>query len=93
MFEGENVQEANCSLQCPESVVDYWAKLVLEEISIPVVGIIGFVGNIVAIIVLKKPLVKSTFHQSLITLSVLDILFLSFIICDHSMDLTSQVYM
>ena len=89
--EDENM-EGNCSLQCEESVVDLWAKLVLEEISIPVVGIIGFVGNIVTILILKKPVVKSTFHQSLITLSVLNILFLSFIICDHSMDLTSQVY-
>ena len=90
MFDGNTSDTYNCS--CTESVVDYWAKYVLEEVSIPLVGSIGLVGNIAAAIVLKRPDMKSTFHQSLLTLAVLDIMFLSIIICDHSLDFNSQLY-
>ena len=86
-FSAEN---SNCS--CEDSEEDYWAKLVFEEVLIPCVGSLGLVGNIAAIFVLKRPDMKSTFHQSLLTLAVLDIIFVSIIICDHSLDLDSQTY-
>ena len=80
----------NCS--CPLSPEDVWAKFILEEISIPVVGSVGLVGNLAAIVVLSHPDMKSTFHQSLITLAVFEIMFLILIICDHAVDIQSEVY-
>jgi hypothetical protein len=80
----------NCS--CAESVEDYWAQFVFEDVLIPLVGTVGIIGNIAATIVLRTPDMKSTFHQSLLTLAVLDIMYLSIIICDHSLDLDSQLY-
>jgi hypothetical protein len=56
------------------------------------VGTLGLVGNIGATIVLKRPDMKSTFHQSLLTLAVLDIMFLGILICDYSLDFHSQIY-
>ena len=49
-------------------------------------------GNIAAIFILKKPEMKSTFHQSLITLAVLDIMFLVTITLDHSVSIHSQLF-
>ena len=80
----------NCS--CPLSEEDVWAKFILEEISIPVVGTVGLLGNLAAIVVLSHPDMKSTFHQSLITLAVFEIMFLLLVICDHALDISSQFY-
>ena len=90
--ENDNVSDNNDNCTCTESVEDYWAKFILEEVAIPLVGTLGLVGNIAATMILKRPEMKSTFHQSLLTLAVLDIMFLSIIICDHSMDFNSQIY-
>ena len=80
----------DCS--CPTVQVVVWAKYILEEVSIPVVGTVGLLGNLAAIIVLSHPDMKSTFHQSLITLAVFEIMFLLLVICDHALDISSQFY-
>ena len=80
----------NCS--CSVSEVELWAKFLLEEVSIPVVGSVGLVGNLAAIVVLSHPDMKSTFHQSLITLAVFEILFLILVICDHGLNIKSELY-
>ena len=88
-MENRNTSE-NCT--CTVSDLGNWSEHILEEISIPMVGSIGIVGNIGAIVLLKLEEVKSTFHQSLLMLSILDIMFLACIISDHSMNLNSQIY-
>lgn len=56
------------------------------------VGSVGLVGNLAAIVVLSHPDMKSTFHQSLITLAVFEIMFLILIICDHAVVIQSDMY-
>ena len=70
-----------CSCFYPTEV-EPWAEFILREVSIPVVGSVGLVGNLAAIVVLSHPDMKSTFHQSLITLAVFEILLLILLICD-----------
>ena len=85
-------EQSNCSCPVAESELEVWAKFILEEVSIPVVGSVGLLGNLAAIVVLSHPDMKSTFHQSLITLAVFEILFLVLVICDHAIDIKSQLY-
>ena len=92
MVGGFNVTIGDNCTSCPLSEEDIWAKLILEEISIPVVGSVGLVGNLAAMVVLSHPDMKSTFHQSLITLAVFEIMFLVLVICDHAVNIQSQVY-
>ena len=62
---------------CPAvSQVEIWANYLLEEVSIPLVGSVGLLGNLAAIVVLSHPEMKSTFNQSLIALAVFEIIFL-----------------
>ena len=88
-----SVTESMTNCSCPEvSQVEVWAKFILEEVSIPVVGSVGLLGNLAAIVVLSHPDMKSTFHQSLISLAIFEILFLILLICDHAMDIGSELY-
>lgn len=48
----------------------------------PVVGAVGVVGNLGAILILMRPEMRSTFHQSLITLAIVDIIFVITLIVD-----------
>ena len=48
----------------------------------PVVAIVGMIGNLAAILILLRPEMKSTFHHSLITLAVVDILFVVTLLVD-----------
>ena len=48
----------------------------------PVVGGVGVVGNLGAILILMRPEMRSTFHQSLITLAIVDIIFVITLIVD-----------
>ena len=48
----------------------------------PVVGAVGVVGNLGAILILLRPEMRSTFHQSLITLAIVDIIFVITLIVD-----------
>ena len=55
----------------------------------------GVLGNLGAILILLRPEMKSTFHHTLITLAVVDILFVITLIIDlqrFDLDLTNQVF-
>ena len=69
-------EPSNCSCPVSQSDTEVWAKFIMEEVSIPLVGSVGLLGILAAIVVLSHPDMKSTFHQSLITLAVFEILFL-----------------
>jgi hypothetical protein len=79
----------NCS--CPENILDTWSGR-MENIFIPLIGSLGIIGNLAAIFVLKCPELKSTFHQSLLTLAMCDIIFLVFILGDMVVDVNSVYY-
>ena len=71
------------------------AKVFLEKVCLPLIGFIGIAGNLGAIIVQLQSRVKSTFNHSLITLSVVNVLFVSILILDTfdwDMDLKNQVF-
>ena len=87
----EHLNLNDCSCQ-EVSEVEIWARFILEEVSIPVVGSVGLVGNLAAIVVHSHPDMKNTFNQSLITLAVFEILFLVLVICDHATVIWSEVY-
>ena len=53
-----------------------------SQVCMPVVAIIGMIGNLAAILILLRPEMKSTFHHSLITLAVVDILFVATLLVD-----------
>ena len=76
----------------PLSQLEIWAKFILEEVSIPLVGSVGLLGNLAAIVVLSHPDMKSTFNQSLITLAIFEITFLVLLISDHAVDITTELY-
>ena len=59
---------------------------------IPVLGSVGIVGNILAILVLRNPKMKSTFHQSLIALASCDIMFLSLMLMDYTQYVNNSLY-
>ena len=54
-----NKTVADCSY-CFSSEATYWTRFILEEVSVPVVGSAGLVGNLAAIVVLSQPDMKST---------------------------------
>ena len=87
----EDINQTDCS--CPNPTeLEVWARFILEEVSIPVVGSVGLVGNLAAIVVLSHPDMKNTFNQSLITLAVFEILFLILLICDHANGIWSKLH-
>ena len=88
----EDLNLTNCSCQVV-SEVELWVSFILREVSIPLVGSVGVVGNLAAIIVLIHPDMKSTFHQSLVTLAVFEILFLILQICSNGAHLKSELYL
>ena len=53
----------------------------------PVVGVVGVLGNLGAILILMRPEMKSTFHHSLITLAIVDIIFVITLIVDTQVQL------
>ena len=81
---------SNCSFE--ESLVNVWTALIIESIVIPVVSGFGFLANLCVILVLLRPEMKSTFHQTLVTLAVIENLFLLTILIDHTVDPQNQVY-
>ena len=52
----------------------------------------GFIGNLFAITILLRPEMKSIFHQTLVTLAVIENLFLLTILTDHAVEPDNQVY-
>jgi hypothetical protein len=81
---------SNCS--CEESQVNIWPELIIESVTIPVVSGFGFLANLCVILVLLRPEMKSTFHQTLVTLAVIENLFLLTILIDHTVDPQNQAY-
>ena len=67
-------------------------NFVVENVMIPVLGSVGIVGNILAILVLKKPEMKSTFHHSLMALASCDIMFLTLMLMDYTQYLNTGLY-
>ena len=86
----ENLQPENCS--CASSLVLTMTSLYMDRVALPTVGVLGVAGNAAAIGIICKRSGRSTFHQSLITLAVIDILFVSIIICDTFCDTSSFIY-
>ena len=80
----------NCS--CTESLLESFSKFWLSDLLFPIVCSLGVFGNLVAILVLRCPEMKSTFHQSLLTLAVCDVLFLGITLCDHFVDVSAPIY-
>ena len=80
---------ANCS--CPENLFNTWSGL-LEKYLIPITGCLGLLGNFTAIFILRCPQLRSTFHQSLLTLAICDILFLFFNLADIIIDQQNIIY-
>ena len=80
----------NCS--CEESFLEELSKLWLSDVLFPLVSSLGVLGNLVAILVLRCPEMKSTFHQSLLTLAACDIILLGVTLCDHYVDVTAPIY-
>ena len=59
------------------------------------VAIVGMMGNLAAILILLRPEMKSTFHHSLITLAVVDILFVITLLIDiqrFDLDIKNQMF-
>ena len=79
----------NCS--CPENLLDSWSSSV-ETYLLPLIGCLGLLGNITAVLVLRSPQLKSTFNQSLLTLAICDIIFLLFIMADIFIDVQHVIY-
>ena len=80
---------ANCS--CPENILDTWSSL-LEKYIIPTLGCLGLLSNLTAILVLRCRELKSTFHQSLLTLAICDIFLLIFIMGEILIDVQNVIY-
>ena len=72
-------------------MLDTWSER-MEKILIPPIGSLGIIGNLAAIFVLKCPELKSTFHQSLLTLAMCDIILLFFILGDMIVDVNNVYY-
>ena len=88
---GQNISNNADNCSCPENILDTWSSR-LEDILIPSIGSLGLIGNLAAIFVLKRPELKSTFHQSLLTLALCDIILLVFILGDMVVDVNSVYY-
>ena len=80
---------SNCS--CPVNVINYWTYEV-ERYLISLIASLGLVGNLTTISILRSPQLKSTFYQSLLTLSICDILFIFFLVSDIFVDTKNIVY-
>ena len=80
---------------CNASVSGLRAKIYLEQVYLPIFGFIGIVGNLCSIFVQLNSRVKSTFNHSLLTLSVINVLFVSILILDTfdlDLNLENQVF-
>ena len=53
-----------------------------QQVLMPAVGMVGVLGNLGAILILMRPEMRSTFHHSLLTLAIVDVLFVVTLIVD-----------
>lgn len=58
----------------PEDVGDY--QYWFDGVLVSVIAVVGFVGNLLAIIVLSRPKLRDVFHQLLLALACFDILYI-----------------
>ena len=65
-----------------DSVDEVMKLILLAQVLMPLVGVVGVLGNLGAILILMRPEMKSTFHHSLITLAIVDIIFVITLIVD-----------
>ena len=63
-------------------------KYILETILLPIFGVLGVFGNLASIKLIMKSRAKSTFHDSLISLAVIDTVFIILMIMQYSTDLS-----
>ena len=72
-----------------------FAFTLLLQVCLPAVGVVGIVGNLLAILILLRPEMKSTFHHTLITLAVVDTLLVIILIVDcqrPDLNLDNQIF-
>ena len=81
----------NCT-SCTKLPLHIWTNYILQNVAIPAFCILGLVGNILSMIILRNTGVKSTFNQSLVGLAVCDIMFLSLVLIDFSSDFAHTFY-
>ena len=68
---------------------------VCAQVCLPAIGLAGLLGNLGAILILLRPEMKSTFHHTLITLAVTDILFVITLLVDSQrpdLNLDNQIF-
>ena len=73
-------------------ILGVWAQFCLETVSIIPLGCLGLVGNCIAVLTLRHPTMKTTFHQSLVVLAICDVLFLLMVLTDQIVDQSSPLY-
>jgi len=88
------MQNSLCSGQggCESDFEVSWTRYILELVLMPSVGAVGVLGNLISILVLALTDDKTTFKHSLITLAIINVLFLAIIIADHCIDVNSTTY-
>ena len=84
--------ELNQSGALPEFHHQEMMNYILQTVATPALCCIGLFGNFLVIMILKTPRMRSTFHQSLLSLAVCDILFLALIIIDTFGDYLYPIY-
>ena len=60
---------------------------------IPTVGLLGVLGNLCTMLILLRPEMKSSFHQSILSLAIVDLLLVTILILDSfnlDLDLDNQ---
>ena len=67
------------------------SKTNLKNIAIPIVAILGLLGNFAAIFSITYSKVKSAFHQSLIAICTCDILFISIVLIDKNVNISADL--
>ena len=85
-----DLDTANCS--CLSSTVVDMTTLYIDRVTLPMVGVVGLVGNIAAIVIIYRKERRSTFHHSLFTLEIIDFIFVSIILRDIFCDSSSTIY-
>lgn len=77
---------------CTEPNFVVWSNFWLQQISVPVFGTLGIFGNCIAVMTLRHPTLKTTFHQSLTALAICDIWLLIMMLIDQIINKTNILY-
>jgi len=71
-----NYRHCRVERRMEETEVVEWYKYTCDGILVSVIGLIGIIGNICAVLVLVRPKLKDCFHQLLIALAFFDTLYI-----------------